>query len=224
MARISLQRRRARVPESDEEWRPVPGIVALRVIDGGSSTLERLRGTLEGELGLDPEARGELESSLRSIGREYGRDPSAPRIRLAPEMSPAEATRVVLRSQLDVMRAHLEGVKHALDPEFLHEFRVAVRRTRSILSQCKKLFPRERVDSFRLELGWLGKITGPARDADVLAIKLDEYGGDLIPDRRDDLPPLAEYVRRRGEELASTLCSELASRAWRTSWRPGRSS
>ena len=42
---------------------------------------------------------------------------------------------------LQTLRINEDGVRKDLDSEFLHDFRVAVRRTRSALSQIKGVFP-----------------------------------------------------------------------------------
>ena len=63
--------------------------------------------------------------------------------------------------------ANWPGTIEQLDPEFLHDLRVAVRRTRSVLREGKKVLPPAIVERAEERFGWLGTLTGPARDLDV---------------------------------------------------------
>jgi CHAD domain-containing protein len=71
------------------------------------------------------------------------------------------------------------------DPEGVHSARVAVRRLRSDLRTFKRLLEDERTRPLRDELGWLGDVLGPVREADVLVDRLRrrlrEAPSDLTP-------------------------------------------
>jgi CHAD domain-containing protein len=57
---------------------------------------------------------------------------------------------------------------HAEDEEAVHDLRVALRRSRSVLSTTRELFDEEWVSKLRDELRWLAGELAPARDLDVL--------------------------------------------------------
>jgi len=65
-----------------------------------------------------------------------------------------------------------DGLKQNSDVEFLHDFRVAVRRTRSALEHSEGVFSRDKISSFKRQFSKLGKATGLARDLDVLIFLL----------------------------------------------------
>ncbi len=67
---------------------------------------------------------------------------------LEPEMRSDEATVVILKFLLEIMRRNEQGIKEDIDTEFLHDFRVAVRRTRSALKEIHGVFPAEITDRF----------------------------------------------------------------------------
>ena len=94
------------------------------------------------------------------------------------------------------MRDNEPGLRQNLDSEFLHDFRVAVRRTRSALSQIKGVFPPEVVEHFKTEFSWLGQVTGPTRDLDVYQLKMPAYRASLPEHMRSDLDPLEEFLDR----------------------------
>ena len=57
---------------------------------------------------------------------------------------------------------------HADDEEAVHDLRVALRRSRSVLGTTKELFEADWVSKLRDELRWLADELAPARDLDVL--------------------------------------------------------
>ena len=58
--------------------------------------------------------------------------------------------------------ANRPGTIDDIDPEFLHDFRVAVRRTRSVLGHAKDVLPADVLDWSRDGFRSLGQVTGPA--------------------------------------------------------------
>ena len=69
-----------------------------------------------------------------------------------------------LRDLLDRQRRGLEraesGVRDGADPEDLHRFRVATRRSRALIRASRPLV-RDQLAALDRELRWLGSVTGP---------------------------------------------------------------
>ena len=84
-----------------------------------------------------------------------------------------------LRDLLDQQRRAIEssepGVRDGADPESLHRFRVATRRSRALIRASRPLV-RDQLANLDRELRWLGGVSGPVRDLDVL---IDHLGGML---------------------------------------------
>jgi|SRR3569623_49594 len=103
------------------------------------------------------------------------------------------------------------GVIAGDDPECLHDFRVAVRRTRSALGQIKKTLPASIVADYRRRFTWLAGISGPTRDLDVYLLHFDAFRDRLPVELRTALEPLRTHLAaRRADEqrkLAQTLRS-----------------
>jgi CHAD domain-containing protein len=78
-----------------------------------------------------------------------------------------EAMKAILLTLLEAMRRNEAGTRADLDSEFLHDFRVAVRRTRSALGQVPAVFAQRTTDRFKRGFAWLGAVTSPVRDWDV---------------------------------------------------------
>ncbi|MBV5318724.1 MAG: CHAD domain-containing protein [Desulfobulbaceae bacterium] len=81
----------------------------------------------------------------------------------------------IYRQLLTAINQNIPGVIEDFDSEFLHDLRVAIRRTRSGLSLVKNVLPTPVVESFKKDFGILGSITGPTRDLDVYLLEQDDY-------------------------------------------------
>ena len=96
-------------------------------------------------------------------------------VRLDVDCTAREAMVHIYRQLLVTISRNLPGTIDDLDPEFLHDLRVAIRRTRSGLSLVKEVLPAEMVDTARRDFATLGAITGPTRDLDVYLEQRESY-------------------------------------------------
>jgi len=131
-------------------------------------------------IGASPEAAGESPAALRPSattkaqrGYRLARKEAPQPTRAVPAeldagMTPAEAARAISAAALTQLQANEAGVLAGKDPEYLHQFRVALRRLRSALGVFKSAAGPE-TQALRDELKWIGGLTGPARDWDVFA-------------------------------------------------------
>jgi len=167
--------------------------------------------------GLVEEAPADdLALAAAAKGLRPGDYSSKPRLDLVPSQSAESALRSMLGALLATARANLAGVEADHDSEFLHDLRVAVRRSRSALAQLEGVLPPEEVEPLVAGLRWLGAATGPCRDLDVFSLDLagDELRLEEAP--TDPLDPLREAVARdraaAHRELVSDLRSDRCSR------------
>jgi CHAD domain-containing protein len=175
-------------------------------------------GELEQWLGRAGLVRAELERLPRWLAR-LGRSREAPagrRGKVAPTERADVGVRLVLRALADTIVANLPGTAAALDSEFLHDFRVAVRRSRSVLGRMRRVLPERSRARFRRELRWLGQLSGPARDLDVYLLGLDERCAELAGAARAGIGPLRRRLELQRaashERLARALCSRRTRR------------
>jgi CHAD domain-containing protein len=94
---------------------------------------------------------------------------------LDPQMSSLEAVGCIYRFLLTAMQKNVQGVIEDRDSEYLHDLRVAVRRTRSGLALIKEVLASEVSNRFKKEFRYIGQITGPVRDLDVYLLCEDAY-------------------------------------------------
>jgi CHAD domain-containing protein len=138
-------------------------------------------------------------SVLEAAGQLPGSYSSKIDVQLEPDMRSDAATKIILRSLLKVMRANQAGIQADIDPEFLHDYRVAIRRTRSALSQIKGVFPVDIVHQYKQDFRYLGQLTNELRDLDVYLLSEEKYKS-MLPDiLRNDIEPLFDYLRAQRE-------------------------
>ncbi len=111
------------------------------------------------------------------------------RLQLDAHASIHENVRRLLQFTTSIMEANEEGIRKDIDSEFLHDFRVAIRRNRSILRLLNGVFDPEKTAWALAGLRELGKRTNDLRDSDVYLLRREEYTSLLPPSLRPALDP-----------------------------------
>ncbi len=197
----------ARLADAVRDGQPINTIV-LRSIRGYEKHSRRLSRSLR-DAGAEPQTEDLFHAAVRASGRTPGGYTSKLNVVLEPNLTGAEAARQILEHLFRTIRCNEAGIKDDIDTEFLHDFRVGIRRTRSALSQIRFVFPDGRVARFRKDFSYLGRLTNRLRDLDVALLKQDAYRSLLPGYLRPRLDPLFESLRaeRKGEHrrLAAAL-------------------
>jgi CHAD domain-containing protein len=126
-------------------------------------------------MGLKPAKRSPAVTLLQNNGLSPGVYSSKVDVELQPAMPAAEAVRCIMEQLVSVMRLNLPGVRDDIDSEFLHDFRVSVRRARSLLGQLQGVLDADTTAALQKQLKAMGAITGNVRDLDVYLLKKNEY-------------------------------------------------
>ena len=147
------------------------------------------------ELGVTHETKPIFFLAVAAMGKAPGDYSSKLNFTLQPEMTPRDATKVILQFLSDVIKTNVAGIKADIDTEFLHDFRVAIRRTRSALSQIKGVFPKEIRNQFKSDFSVLQKASNHLRDLDVYLLNKQKYQQMLPEHLRPGLEPLFKHVQ-----------------------------
>jgi CHAD domain-containing protein len=180
------------------------GRITASAVRGYERELERVRTTLTDKLSL-PEATVPLvDEAVATAG---GR-PAGTSAKLTPELDPEapanDAAAIVFDRLLEVIAENLPGTLEDVDSEFLHDLRVAVRRTRSLQRQFKRAYP-GRLQHFRDEFKRIQAVTGDLRDLDVYLLDFAALRASLPAAMQADLDPLhAVLESRRARALSAT--------------------
>ncbi len=137
--------------------------------------------------------------------------PGSSKIRLDRDEPAGPAAARVLRGLLAVGDANLPGALADADPEFLHDYRVSLRRTRSVQRQLRQLFETGSLERSRGEFKWLQQVTGDARDLDVYLLGFERLRETLPAPVSADLEPLLVVLRERQARAHTTMAQALRS-------------
>lgn len=214
VARLSTVRRRIEVRCDDQ--------VLAEVVDDEVSVLEGRRVALrfrevEVELAADgpPAVLTEIVTRLRAAGagepdptpkviRALGPAASAPPDLAELAIGRAPSAREILTAGLtrSVRRLidHDPVVREGVDPEGVHQARVATRRLRSDLRVYQPLLDATWAGALRSELSWLADTLGRVRDVDVLMMRLQRQANELPP---ADAAAARELIALLGVEHAA---------------------
>lgn len=130
---------------------------------------------------------------------------------LTPGMSIGQAMAAALMFHLEAMENNLPGLKADLDTAFLHDFRIACRRSRTLITQVKNVIPGEREKYYREVFAWLSNKTSEHRDLDVFLLDIPEYQAMLPEVIREGIGPLREEIAGRRLRAHNRLLKLLAS-------------
>jgi CHAD domain-containing protein len=117
---------------------------------------------------------------------------------------------------LTAMQQNLPGLLDDVDTEFLHDFRVAVRRSRATLKLGRSVLPEAWRATWEPAFKWLGDLTTPVRDLDVYVLELPQLSGWLVGADAADLAPFVTHLRRRRAIARRTLVRGLRSARYRS--------
>jgi CHAD domain-containing protein len=195
---------------------PIDRRLEVRSVLGYGRDMQRVVAALQRR--LEPAPAGVAAAALAAAGLPPGGVSSAVDVALKPGMRADRAMSGICRRLADVVDANLPGTLADIDTEFLHDLRVAVRRSRSVLKEMKDVLPPESAATARADLKWIQEITGPTRDLDVLLSEWPSMTAPVPPAMAADLRPLEDLLRaERGRELAA-MRRHLRSRRFAAAW------
>jgi CHAD domain-containing protein len=172
-------------------------------VRGYDRSADRVAGVLQ-HAGLHPYDTPLLDLILRLQRRPAPGSDLGPGVQLKRQMSAAQAVAAVLGRLRRHVVSNEAGVRAQLDREFLHDYRVAIRRARSILRRTVGALPEDGAWDLAEELRWLAGLTSPVRDLDV---HIEELQGD----DREELKPLLDYLYEKHATAHQGLVEALDS-------------
>lgn len=212
---VRLCRIQRRVRSLDEPFGPLEQRFELRPLRGYDAEAAELRAALMALEPLTVDDQGTYRSACTAIDH----DPAGFRSKLTTQLKSGEPADAAVRRLLDelqqIMRRNESGIRDDLDIEFLHDFRVAVRRSRSCIGQMRGALDAAALEPFKKDLAWLGKISGPTRDLDVFLIDIQHYQRRLDEGDSIQLQPLAAQLRQERASAWRQLLKAMRSPRYR---------
>lgn len=161
------------------------------------------------QAGLDRLTLGDaFRLVMQAAGQRPGDYQAKPVVPLDPAMPAGEALKALLRAELDVIHINEPYIARDLDSEFLHDYRVALRRTRSALAEVKGVFAAEATARARADLQAANQVSNDLRDLDVYLLSEARYRTLLPAALQAAIGPLFTHLReRRSLALADTVAA-----------------
>lgn len=139
-----------------------------------------------------------------------------PDIPLSTDEPSIQVATDIIRTYLAVARQNESGVIADIDTEFLHDYRVSLRRIRSVVSLFKGVFSERQTAEFKRVFSDLMAVTGRTRDLDVYLLEKDMYFSLIPPNLHAGVQAMFErFEEERAQELAR-LTRRLRSEAYKS--------
>jgi len=142
--------------------------------------------------------------------------PVTPIVELHPDERADEALKKIHRALLRSITSHHDGVREVSSGKALHDFRVAVRRTRTGLRQLKRVYPGAEAHRIADGFRWLSKTTSPARDLEGFLASLDPYRLAVGKPTIDALTSLWAFLRESERAERDRCSAALESERYRS--------
>ena len=189
----------------------LPLRLSVAEVRGYPAQARKAAALLAGVPGASPVSQSVFVAALTALGRHPADYTNGVDAEITAELPGSVAVARLLLRLLDTLELNVDGVLRDIDTEFLHDFRVAVRRTRSAIKLLGEVVPAADANRYAREFKWLGDLTTPTRDLDVHLLGFAATTEHLLAATPADLEPFRAFlVRRRAREfrrLAAALRS-----------------
>jgi len=180
----------------------LPLRLTITEVRGYPGQARRASTLLAGVPGVSSASQGVFTAALTALGRHPADYTSGVDAEVTASMPASVAVARLLLRLLDTLKQNVDGVLRDIDTEFLHDLRVAVRRSRSAIKLLGEVLPADLAGHYAAEFKWLGDLTTPTRDLDVHLLGFDSMTAQLVAASPADLEPLRAFlVRRRAREF-----------------------
>ncbi|MEI8033764.1 MAG: CHAD domain-containing protein [Chlorobiaceae bacterium] len=193
-------------------------LIALRPLRGYEREIEKFEKALSGNDGMESamEFRELFLLLMGTCGLNVGGYSSKIKLELKRDAPIHESAQKLLRFTLSVMRQNENGIITDIDTEFLHDYRVAIRRSRSILKQLKGVFAPKETAYYLNQFLSLGKRTNALRDMDVYLLHRTEYSLWLPALLQPSLKPFFSDMEASRKKMHKQCCRHLDSAGHRS--------
>ena len=200
----------------------LPLRLTISEVRGYPGQARRAAGLLAGVPGASHVSQSVFAAALYALGRHPADYTSGVDAEITAQMPASVAVARLLLRLLDTLELNVDGVLRDIDTEFLHDLRVAVRRSRSAIKLLGSVLPAGLAEQYGAEFKWLGDMTTPVRDLDVHLLGFGALTEQLLAARPADLKPFRVFLARRRAREFRRLAAALRSprfRAITDDWR-----
>jgi len=186
----------------------------LELAAGRARDLVTLGKRLRRRLGLKAGALSKFERAVQVLDLQLPTWAEGEDLRLRRRDRSVDAAYRVLSRHFRRMVRNEPGARLGLDPERLHDMRVATRRLRAALKVFHGALPPTRTASLKKDFGWLATALGSVRDLDVHLSRLEQEATDVPGAAPEALAAYAEHLRRDREKARAAMLRVLDSKRY----------
>lgn len=128
-----------------------------------------------------------------SLGIKRGKNTVKPTAQLNADAPVKESAKAIIKVFIEIARRNENGVVADYDTEFLHDYRVSLRKVRSVLSLFKDVFSQEDTACLKQDFASLMQRTNTLRDLDVYLLNKEQYFKLIPVDTHEGLGILFDY-------------------------------
>ena len=188
---------------------PFASLLSLIPLRGYQEEIEKI--THHASLGTPLDFKELFLLIMTASGQNVQGYSSKIRLSLDADASIHESTQRLLQFTLSLLQKNEHGIINNIDTEFLHDYRVAIRRTRSILRQLKGVYDQQETAFYLTAFKELGKKTNQLRDSDVYLLHEETYYNYLPPFLHSSLKSFFIDIAASRKKLHKQFCTYLAS-------------
>ncbi|MGB3223324.1 MAG: CHAD domain-containing protein [Desulforhopalus sp.] len=157
----------------------------------------------------------DLEPVFKYLGIKREQYTAKPVVRLNPDAPVKESARTIINAFVGVARRNESGVIADYDTEFLHDYRVSLRKVRSVLSLFKGAFGQDETVRLKQDFAALMQKTNTLRDLDVYLLNRDKYFGLVPTDTHEGLDVLFVFLATERKKQQKIVSKTLRSSTYR---------
>ena len=169
------------------------------------------------------QAHEDLRQSLEEVGATFCQDvgrvyefleikrekyTAKPKILLNPEAPVRDSAKAIIKAFIQTARRNEKGIVADYDTEFLHDYRVSLRKVRSVLSLFKGVYSLEDTARLKQDFASLMQKTNTLRDLDVYLLNKEQYFGMVPADTHEGLDILFNFFaeeRKKEQKSVSKI-------------------
>jgi len=140
--------------------------------------------------------------------------PTSTLIHLSPNQSTEDALKIIFKSLSHTIQTNRSGIIQDTDPEYLHTFRVAIRKTRSALVQMKSFLPDAELAHFKTHFKTVAQTTNRLRDLDVYLSQKHTYQTLLPPNLQTGLMDLFKHLQNERKQIYKNVARQLKAKPY----------
>lgn len=165
-------------------------------------------------MGLGATENAEPVQLLQQLGYRDSGYQSNPAIELNAGLTAKTAARRIISTYITVARQNEQGMIDDLDVEFLHDYRVSLRRIRSLISLFKGVWDEQTEAQLKQRFSALMKITNRLRDLDVYLLDQASYYEMLPAPMHPGVDDIFTFFQRERNQQCRQLSAHLQSAAY----------